>query len=162
MAKSQQLQIRVSAEEKRIIQKRAAAARLDISKWILSQVLAPGIPRFHALVSNLSVVQNKQSALADLNDFLAASSRKDLELALSAPPKMPKDRYLANYLAAMIEQACVQAFVQPPAWLSEIEPLGSAVFGSPLQSLRLYLLSNSPAPFRRRNIFIDSSIGARV
>jgi hypothetical protein len=29
-------------------------------------------------------------------------------------------------------------------------------------SLRLYLLTHSPAPFRRRNIFIDASVGSRV
>jgi hypothetical protein len=36
------------------------------------------------------------------------------------------------------------------------------VFGSELQSLRLYLLTHSPPPFRARNIFIDSSLGDRI
>jgi hypothetical protein len=36
------------------------------------------------------------------------------------------------------------------------------VFGSDLQNLRLYLLTHSPPPFRRRNIFIDSTLGDRV
>jgi len=31
-----------------------------------------------------------------------------------------------------------------------------------LLGLRLHLLTHSPAPFRRRNIFIDASVGARV
>jgi len=29
-------------------------------------------------------------------------------------------------------------------------------------SLRLYLLTHSPAAFRRRNIFIDATVGAQV
>jgi hypothetical protein len=41
-------------------------------------------------------------------------------------------------------------------------PLAEPVFGSDLMSLRLYLLTHSPAPFRRRNIFIDASVGFRV
>ena len=45
---------------------------------------------------------------------------------------------------------------------ARIAPLASPVFGSKLESLRLYLLTHSPPPFRRRNIFIDASIGARV
>jgi hypothetical protein len=36
------------------------------------------------------------------------------------------------------------------------------VFCSSLQSLRMHLLTHSPPPFRRRNIFIDSSLGQRV
>jgi hypothetical protein len=41
-------------------------------------------------------------------------------------------------------------------------PLAEPVFASSLQSLRLHLLVLSPAPFRRRNIFIDSTLGARI
>jgi hypothetical protein len=36
------------------------------------------------------------------------------------------------------------------------------VFGSTLVSLRLYLLTHSPPPFRRRNIFIDATVGSSV
>jgi hypothetical protein len=40
--------------------------------------------------------------------------------------------------------------------------LTEPVFGSELQSLRLYLLTHSPPPFRARNIFIDATLGDRV
>jgi hypothetical protein len=70
--------------------------------------------------------------------------------------------YLANYIAAMVEYGCAQRDVAPPAWTRLIAPLPEPVFGSALISLRLHLLSHSPAPFRRRNIFIDATVGARV
>jgi hypothetical protein len=44
----------------------------------------------------------------------------------------------------------------------ETPPLAEPAFGTTLQSLRLYLLTHSPAPFRRRNLFIDASIDDQV
>jgi hypothetical protein len=70
--------------------------------------------------------------------------------------------YHANYVAAMVEYACARRGVAPPAWTGAIPPLVEPVFGSALTSLRLYLLTHSPAPFRRRNIFIDATVGDRV
>jgi hypothetical protein len=40
--------------------------------------------------------------------------------------------------------------------------LADPFFGSELRSLRHYLLTHSPAPFRSRNIFIDSTVGDRI
>jgi hypothetical protein len=61
-----------------------------------------------------------------------------------------------------VEYACARRGIEVPAWTGQIPPLASPLFGSQLESLRLYLLTHSPPPFRRRNIFIDASIGARV
>ena len=62
----------------------------------------------------------------------------------------------------MVEYACARAGTPPPAWAGAIAPLAEPVFGSGLTSLRLHLLTRSPAPFRRRNIFIDATVGDRV
>jgi hypothetical protein len=97
--------------------------------------------------------------LAELNDLLTAAAGDQFEML--APPSID-DSYLANYLAAMVEQAAHRRGVRPPAWTSEIAPLPEPVFAVPWMSLRAHLLLESPVPFRRRNIFIDSSIGARV
>ena len=97
--------------------------------------------------------------LADLNDLLTAAPGDRFEL-LAQPPI--RDPYLANYVAAMVEQAAHLRDVPPPAWTSVVAPLSAPVFAVPWQSLRAHLLLESPVPFRRRNIFIDSSIGARV
>jgi len=70
--------------------------------------------------------------------------------------------FLANYIAAMVEYACAKHRIAVPAWTRSIAPLADPVFGSELKGLRHYLLTHSPAPFRSRNIFIDSTVGDRV
>ena len=97
--------------------------------------------------------------LAELNDLLTAAAGDQFE---SLPGPSIDDPYLANYVAAMVELAAHLRGVRPPAWTSGIEPLSQPVFAVPWQSLRAHLLLESPVPFRRRNIFINSSIGARV
>ena len=97
--------------------------------------------------------------LAELNDLLTAAPKEQFQLL--AVPSIA-DPYLANYVAAMVELAAHIKGTHPPAWTSTIEPLADPVFAVPWQSLRAHLLLESPVPFRRRNIFIDSSIGARV
>ena len=97
--------------------------------------------------------------LAELNDLLTAADAGQFELL--APPSIA-DSYLANYVAAMVELAAHNTGTFPPAWTSGIAPLAEPVFALPFLSLRAHLLPELPVPFRRRNIFIDSSIGARV
>ena len=97
--------------------------------------------------------------LAELNDLLTACAGERFE---SLPAPSISDAYLANYVAAMVELAAYKQGVRPPAWTSGIAPLSEPVFAVPWQSLRAHLLTASPVPFRRRNIFIDSSIGPRV
>ena len=70
--------------------------------------------------------------------------------------------YIQNYVAAMVETICVRKHIALPEWLQKIEPLDQPVFASDLISLRLYLLTHAPLAFRRRNIFIDATIGDRV
>ena len=71
-------------------------------------------------------------------------------------------RGMHDQLAATVEHAAMQKHVAPPEWTREIEPLEEPVFGSALRSLREHLLFHAPIAFRRRNIFIDASVGARV
>ena len=67
-----------------------------------------------------------------------------------------------NYLAAMVEQAAAQRGVEPPAWVRDVPPLETPYFASGLRTLRQYLMAVSPVPFKRRNLFIDATIGDRV
>lgn len=63
----------------------------------------------------------------------------------------------------MVEQAAhLKGALRPPPWTSAVAPLAQPVFVTPWMSLRAHLLLESPIPFRRRNIFIDASIGDRV
>jgi hypothetical protein len=97
--------------------------------------------------------------LAELNDLLTAAGDDDVR---SLPRPEISDQYRLNYVTAMVELAAHRAGVVPPLWTSTIPPLDRPRFIDSSMSLRAHLLTTSPPPFRRRNIFIDSSLGDRV
>ncbi len=159
--KSAQLQIRVASAEKAAIQRAARRSGLDMSAYVLAKVLPAHARRFQELTEACRDPQSTRFALAELNSFLAALGAGELRDAVASPlPELTP--FVANYVAAMVEYACAQHSLAPPAWTERVAPLDEPAFGSALTSLRLYLLTHSPAPFRRRNIFIDSTVGARV
>jgi hypothetical protein len=160
VAKSTQLQIRVSPTEKSAIQRAARRAGMDMSAYVLARVLPASSRRFQDLVAACRGPQRASFALAELNSWLAGLGAGELPDALATPPT-GLTPYLANYVAAMVEYTCAQHDVAPPDWTRSVQPLAEPVFGSELTSLRLHLLAHSPAPFRRRNIFIDATIGDR-
>ena len=118
--------------------------------------------RFRDLAVLCRDAQSSPFALAELNGWRGALGADELPEAVASPPPPGLTPYLANYLAAMVEYACGRHDVPPPTWTGAIPPLAEPVFGSELMSLRLYLLTHSPPPFRRRNIFIDATVGGRV
>jgi hypothetical protein len=62
----------------------------------------------------------------------------------------------------MVEQACARKGEEHPEWTSAVSPLDRPRFVVELESLRPHLLRASPVPFKRRNIFIDATIGDRA
>jgi len=159
--KSGQIQIRVSPAEKAAIRRAARRAGLDMSAYVLARVLPAPARRFQDLTRACADSQDARFALEELNSWLASLGAGELQEAVSSPTP-PLTPYRANYVAAMVEYACARNGVVPPSWTHATAPLTEPVFGSALMSLRLYLLTHSPAPFRRRNIFIDASVGSRV
>ena len=163
MAKTGQMQIRVSAEEKAHIRQRARRAGTTVSEWVLRRLLPPVESEFQQLCGELAAHPDACSyGLAHLHDFLARLDARDFSLAVREPPAAPLPEFEANYVAAMIEYAAHAKEVRAPDWTKGVPPLEMPWFGAPEQSLRLYLLTNSPPPFRRRNLFVDSSVGDRV
>ncbi len=164
--KTQQLQLRVSKAEKAAIHRAAARAGMDVSAWVLGKLLPPAGPRFQELTSAVAAhaadVDERRFAFAELNDFLAALAPGEFSNAVRESPPADANPYTANYIAAMVETAAHRNRVPPPAWVERVPPLAEPVFGTPFTSLRLHLLTAAPPAFRRRNIFIDASIGARV
>jgi hypothetical protein len=161
-AKSAQLQIRVSSREKAAIQRAARTAGMDMSAYVLDKVLPQPARRFDGLVRQLAGSRQPAFALAEINDFLSACAVSEFQAAVAEPPRARPGVEWANYLAAMIEYGAGRRGVPVPSWVRDIPPLERPLFGSELPSLRLYLLAHSPAPFRRRNIFIDATLGDRV
>jgi hypothetical protein len=161
IAKTAQLQIRVSAVEKALIQRAAVRCGLDMSAYVLSRVLSVPAMQFRGCVEACAG-PDPRFALAELNSLLSGFAAGELRAATTMLPSVSMTPYVANYVAAMVEYACVEHAVTVPVWTRAIEPLAEPAFGTQLQSLRLHLLTQSPAPFRRRNIFIDATLGERV
>jgi hypothetical protein len=160
--KAEQIQIRVSADEKTAIQRAAARAGMDMSAYVLARVLSVPAAQFRDCVRDCADSPSPGFELAELNSLLSELTAGELRDAVGTPPPPGLSVFLANYIAAMVEYACARRSVEVPKWTRAIAPLAEPVFGSELQSLRLYLLTHSPPPFRARNIFIDSSLGDRI
>jgi uncharacterized protein (DUF1778 family) len=158
--KTGQLQVRVSEDQKQAIQRAAARAGLDMSSYVLSRVLPAVAERFGELLR--AIRTNERFALAELNSFLSSLTTGELRETVASDPGVRLSDYGANYVAAMVELVCAQRQVAVPDWVRAIAPLKQPVFGSELQSIRLHLLMHSPAPFRRRNLFVDASVGDQV
>ena len=157
-----QLQIRVSPSQKAVIQQSAARAHLGMSEWVLRQIFPDGSQQFQELLKELKLSQDKSYVVAEIHDLFHNAIAGEFEQMVAEPPSVRLSPYWENYLAAMVEYAANQKKATVPPWVGDIEPLESPQFGSALASLRLYLLTHSPASFRRRNIFIDSTVGQRV
>ncbi len=161
-SKLSQLQLRVSKEEKSAIRRAARRAGMDMSAYVLSRLLPAPAAALQEAITALTGPAAPSFALAEINSLLSGFAAAELRQAVAAAPEAALSPFLANYVAAMTETACNMHGLPVPAWTRRIEALPEPVFGSALPSLRLYLLTHSPAPFRRRNIFIDSSVGERV
>ena len=163
MAKTDQLQIRVSAQDKARIRALAESAGMDVSKWVLQQVLPPLEREFQALCRELVSRPDARSfTFAGLQDWFNRLTGDELARAVHHAPEARLPPFEANYVAATVEHAAAIKGVDPPRWTATVEPLATPWFASALKTLRLHLLTHSPPPFRRRNLFIDSSVGQRV
>jgi len=135
---------------------------MDMSTYVLSRVLSIPAREFQEAVRALLEPTAPSFVLADINSLLSKLTATELRDAVAGAPEVKLPPFLANYLAAMVESACAKRGISLPAWTGRIPPLDEPAFGSTLGSLRLHLLTHSPPAFRRRNIFIDASIGDRV
>ncbi len=162
--KTKYLQIRVTPEEKKLIEKIAKKNSKTISELVLDKLLSDNQnkDKFQSLVSKLSKSEKTSLVFAEINDFLNKLTKDEFKEATDEKPKANISNYHLNYLAAMVEYSANRKKVDPPKWVNEIDPLNEPVFGSKLKNLRTHLLLNSPIPFRKRNIFIDSTVGDRV
>lgn len=133
-----------------------------MSAYVLSRAVPSPAMRLQECIEDSAGPAPPSFALAELNSLLAGWTAGELRDALAAPPTTALTPFLSNYIAAMIEQACEGRSVRVPGWVRAIPPLPEPAFGTTLKSLRLHLLTHSPPPFRRRNIFIDATVGDRV
>lgn len=159
--RSAHLQIRVTPEEKKTLRRLAQAAGQDLSSFVLARALPSNRLRFQGILRALDK-DDHRFALAELNDFLTALAPVEFPDAVQDPDVSRLSPFLSNYVAAMVELGAYLKNVPPPPWTNRVTPLEAPHFATLLKSLRPHLLAASPVPFKRRNIFIDASLGARV
>jgi hypothetical protein len=161
-AKTTQLQIRVSRQDKTTIQAAAHRAGMDVSAFVLARVRSTPAEQFRAALVTAPDLQSARFGLARLNTLLTGLTGPEFCDAVAQAPPPGTGNDVLNYAAAMVEHACALRELPVPLWTRAVVPTQHPYFGSRLQSLRLYLLCHSPAAFRRRNIFIDASLGEQV
>lgn len=159
--KTEQLQIRVSKKQKAALRRLARIANLSLSEFVLSKVLEPPESRFLALVSQLKESNGKREVFAEMNDLLSSLQATEFQEFLIEPSE-DLSPFMKNYLAAMIERRAREIHCLAPEWVRRVKPLENPYFGSEIESLRGYLLVSSPVEFKKRNIFIDSTLGSRI
>jgi hypothetical protein len=160
-AKDAQLQIRVSSSQKASIQRAAKRAGVDMSSYVLRRLVSVPAARFEECIT-AAASPEWTYGLAELNSLLTDLSAAELREAVASAPTAYLTPFVSNYVAAMVELACARRSIPVPSWVRAVVPLKDPWFATESAALRLYLLTISPAPFRRRNLFIDSSLGSRI
>lgn len=160
--KTSQIQLRVTAAEKAELVRRARGAGQDLSAWMLGRLSPRKSERFSELCRELGVSGQPAYVLAEINDLLSELKASDFESTVESAPRTKLDDLRANQLAAMVDTAAARVARRPPRWVDEIPPLRAPWFASELVSLRLHLLTSSPPAFRKRNLFVDSTLEDRT
>ncbi len=160
--KTSQLQIRVTPRQKAELRRLANAAGTDVSAFVLQRALPDRAVELQSLIDRLAISDAPSYDLAALNDRLSSLSPAEFEQVTGPLDVRRLPSWRAAYVASMIEHAACLKRVAPPAWTSRVGPLDRPFFASQLRAVRLHLLARSPPAFRRRNIFVDSTVGDRI
>ena len=161
-SKSEQLQIRVTRAEKVALKRLARRAGVDVSSYVLSRALPPVRDRIGEITKALGRDGQDRFALAGLNDLLAVLTPAEFRDAVDDLEYKDLSPLLQNYVAAMVELAAHRKNEMPPRWVRDVEALAEPHFAAPFARLRPYLARVAPVPFKRRNIFVDATLGDRV
>lgn len=160
--KAAQIQLRVGSADKRELQRRSKASGMSLSAFILAKALLPKGDTFQDLLDNLAHAAAPSFALAALSDFLGNLVAAEFHSSLGPPERAKLSPFLKAYVAAMVEHAAARKQASVPAWVLGTRGIQHPWFASELRGLRLHLLTSAPAAFRRRNLFVDASVGDRV
>ena len=161
-SRSSQLQVRVTPEQKEALRRLARRAGQDMSSYVLSRALPDAKVQLAGLLDALRGDEQPGFVLAAVNDLLSGLASAELRATVEHAELTGLPPFLRNYVAAMVELAAHRLHAPPPPWVHDVEPLDAPHFATSLPGLRLHLLRSAPVPFKRRNIFIDSSLGDRV
>jgi len=100
---------------------------------------------------------------AFIDQFNAASSGQKVAMLKKHPFPDVLDVKHSAYIAAVVEELCVRNGLDFPLWIEDEQyTLKSPYFVGGLESIKAFLLIESPISFRRRNIFVSENVLSRV
>ncbi len=98
-----------------------------------------------------------------LDEFYSADMRKKTRMIAHFPFSRVRDNKYKAYIAAAVEELSLKNNLEIPAWVFEKKYfLKEPFFVGGLESLKAFLIVESPLPFRRRNIFVSENVLHRV
>ena len=97
-----------------------------------------------------------------VDEFRRASHGQKLKM-VEKPSLHFKKRIQNSYFAACVEYLCLESHIPMPGWINKKQYfLKEPFFAGGLESLKAFLLVESPLSFRRRNIFVSENALKRV
>ncbi|MFA6093684.1 MAG: helix-turn-helix transcriptional regulator [Elusimicrobiota bacterium] len=87
-------------------------------------------------------------------DFVDAFRRTPGPGLVAQPPEPGLSDRMQALLACAAEELCAEQGIAPPLWCAGVRPLAQPWFLAGMESLKASALMESPARFRRRNIFV--------
>ncbi len=158
-ARTAQLQIRVTPDEKAALRRLARAAGETISGYVLNRVLPSSELELARLMGAL--VDPTVDFRKPLSDLALALHELPDDTVTDGVPMPDAEIPLThrNRIAALVESEAGRRGVEPPVWTREIPLPERPVFGWPLASLKPHQMRVTPAAFKRRNIFFDPEAG---
>lgn len=99
-----------------------------------------------------------------LDDFRQRCRTPQERIALVCDaPEFTGQLEVDAYLAALAESLCRECGMRPPAWTEQaVYYLKQPWFAGGLENLKAILLAESPAAFRRRNLFVSANALSRA
>ena len=113
-AKTEQLQIRLTREQKLAIKRLATDAGGGVSEWVLKTLLPKSSLKFKQIISELAKSECASHAFAALNDFLTSLTRVEFKSAVKENPCHKLSILWSNQVAAMVEQRAHQLELSSP------------------------------------------------
>jgi hypothetical protein len=98
-----------------------------------------------------------------IDEFNRSAKENKIKIIKNCPfPELKKKRDKA-YIAALVEELCVRNKIRIPDWVEDKKLfLKEPFFVGELESIKSFLLVESPVSFRRRNIFVSENVLTRV
>ncbi|MGA1823909.1 MAG: hypothetical protein ACMUIP_04525 [bacterium] len=98
-----------------------------------------------------------------IDEFNSANKKKKMEMVKHFPFSQITDKKQASYTAATVEELCYRNKLPIPDWVFARQYyLQEPYFVGGLETLKAFLIAESPLSFRRRNIFVSENVLERA